>query len=144
MDPSTDITNHHPYHLWIQEVDTARPDDLAQAQRVIARCGDLGIRHILWSARDSAVTDHTAATDAWMWGASLWLTMGERLASGAWRPSDPKAVLPPSLTALLAFAETHNVKLNPCECPRLLKRVGGLMVMNAWVFNYTAMSVILA
>ena len=71
------VKMHVPWTAnFLEEVDTARPDNLAQAQRVIDRCAELGIRHILWSARDSRVVDHDNATDSWMWGASLWLTLG--------------------------------------------------------------------
>jgi hypothetical protein len=114
------IKVHVPWTAnFLSELDTARPENLAQVERVILRCSELGVRHILWSARDSRVTDHEAATDSWMWGASLWLTMGEHMAGNSWLPSTPGAVLPPSLTSLLAFAASHGVKLNPYVYPSL-------------------------
>ena len=104
---------------FLEEVDTARPENLLQAHRVIARCAELGVKHILWSARDSRVADHEASTDSWQWGASLWLTNGENMAKGSWLPSSPGAKLPPSLVTLLAFAKSKDVKLNPYVYPSL-------------------------
>ena len=117
-----------------EEVDTSRPDNLEQAKRVIERCSELGVHHILWSARDSRVVTYEQATDGWSWGASLWLTMGEKIVSGEWLPSSSKAVLPPSLASLLEFAESKNVSLCPYVYPSLgLGR--GLNGSEAWLFG---------
>ena len=70
------VKMHVPWTAnFLEEVDTSRPENLEQAQRVISRCSELGVKHILWSARDSRVVTHEQATDSWQWGASLWLTM---------------------------------------------------------------------
>jgi hypothetical protein len=50
------VKMHVPWTAnFLEEVDTSRPENLEQAKRVITRCGELGVRHILWSARDSRV-----------------------------------------------------------------------------------------
>lgn len=53
-----------------------------------------------------------------MWGASLWLTLGEKMAAGTWLPSS-NTTLPPSLASLLAYAAGKGVKLNPCALTTL-------------------------
>ena len=75
------------------------------------------MKHILWSARDSRVVKYEQASDGWTWGASLWLTLGEKLVSGEWLPSDSGAELPPSLVELLSFARSKNVSLCPYVYP---------------------------
>jgi sugar phosphate isomerase/epimerase len=119
---------------FLEEVDTSRPENLEQAKRVIERCSELGVHHILWSARDSRVVTHEESTDSWQWGASLWLTMGEKIVSGEWLPSSSSATLPPSLASLLEFAESKNVSL----CPYVYPSLGmgrGLNGSEAWLFG---------
>jgi hypothetical protein len=74
------------------------------------------------------------ATDSWQWGASLWLTLGEKIASGQWLPSSGTAELPPSLASLLEFARSKNVSLCPYVYPSLgLGR--GLNGSEEWLFG---------
>ena len=129
------VKMHVPWTAnFLEEVDTSRPDNLEQAKRVIQRCSEIGVNHILWSARDSRVVTHEQSTDSWSWGASLWLTLGEKMVSGEWLPSSSKAVLPPSLTSLLDFATSKNVSL----CPYVYPSLGmgrGLKGSEAWLFG---------
>ena len=129
------VKMHVPWTAnFLEEVDTSRPENLEQAKRVISRCGELGVKHILWSARDSRVVKYEQASDGWTWGASLWLTLGEKLVSGEWLPSDSSAELPPSLTELLSFAKSKNVSLCPYVYPSLgLGR--GLNGSGEWLFG---------
>ena len=132
------VKMHVPWTAnFLEEVDTSRPENLAQAKRVISRCSEIGVKHILWSARDSRVVTHEQATDSWQWGASLWLTMGEKLVSGEWLPSDSNSVLPPSLTSLLEFATEKGVSL----CPYIYPSLGlgrGINGSSAWLFGGAA------
>jgi hypothetical protein len=132
---TTTVKMHVPWTAnFLEEVDTSRPENLEEAKRVISRCSELGVKHILWSARDSRVVRHEQASDGWSWGASLWLTMGEKLVSGEWLPSQDAAVLPPSLTSLLEFAGSHNVSL----CPYVYPSLGmgrGLNGSEQWLFG---------
>lgn len=119
-EPTPTVKMHVPWTAnFLEEVDTSRPENMEQAKRVIERCSEIGVHHILWSARDSRVVKKEQATDSWSWGASLWLTMGEKIVSGEWLPSTSSAVLPPSLASLLEFAESKNVSLCPYVYPSL-------------------------
>jgi hypothetical protein len=129
------VKMHVPWTAnFLEEVDTSRPENLEQAKRVIERCSEIGVSHILWSARDSRVVTYEQSTDSWSWGASLWLTMGEKIVSGEWLPSSSSASLPPSLASLLQFAESKNVSL----CPYVYPSLGmgrGLNASEAWLFG---------
>jgi hypothetical protein len=89
------------------QLDIADPGNRTIYKRIIDRCADFGITHILFAPRNSDVSDRQNNTDAWGWEQILWFGMGQRLRLGMWAPGDP---LPTSLTEMLQYMKTKHVK----------------------------------
>ena len=89
------------------QLDIADAGNRTIYKRIIDRCADFGITHILFAPRNSDVSDRQNNTDAWGWEQILWFGMGQRLRLGMWAPGDP---LPASLTEMLQYMKSKNVK----------------------------------
>ena len=124
-----------PLVRWCAGAVQAHPENMEQAKRVITRCSELGIKHILWSARDSAVSNPINSTDSWDWGASLWLNVGEHIGAGRWFPSKKGAALPPTTRALVDYAAQHGVHLCPYIYPSDGMRYTPDGELAPWVFQ---------
>eukprot|EP01051_Picozoa_sp_SAG22_P006240 SAG22_NODE_402_length_11035_cov_6.315929_3_plen_595_part_00 len=94
------------------QVDVATDAGRTEYERIVDRCSQLGITHLLYTARDSHVSgptcieNYTYAPDCEL---DLWFTLGEQLRAGTWVPGrDP---VPPEVQAMLDYAEQMGVKL---------------------------------
>jgi hypothetical protein len=89
------------------QLDIADAGNRTIYKRIIDRCHDFGITHVLFAPRNSDVSDRQNNTDAWGWEQILWFGMGQRLRLGMWSPGDP---LPASLTEMLDYMKSKKVK----------------------------------
>ena len=112
------------------EVDIATPPGVAEYRRLIDRCHDVGITHLIFAPQNTAVSSRFNATDGWGWEEALWLTLGEHIRAGQWVPGrDP---VPPSIQYFLDYAASRQVKLMAYVYPPLAFRAPG---DSAWLFG---------
>ena len=112
------------------QLDIATPHGVAAYQRILDRCGQLGINHIIFAPQNTGVSSRYNATDGWGWEEGLWLTLGEHLRAGQWVPG--RDAVPASIQYLLDYAASRNVKLMAYVYPPLGFRAEG---DGAWLFG---------
>ena len=94
------------------QVDVATDAGRREYERIIDRCSELGITHLLYTARDSRVSgavcvdNLTYAPDCEL---DLWFTLGEKLRTGEWVPGDDP--VPRNVKVMLDYAKKMGVKL---------------------------------
>ena len=89
------------------QLDIADAGNRSIYKRIVDRCADFGITHILFAPCNSDVSDRQNNTDAWGWEQILWFGMGQRLRLGLWSPGD---ALPASLLEMLDYMKAKGVK----------------------------------
>ena len=94
------------------QADVATDAGRREYERIIDRCSELGITHLLYTARDSRVSgavcvdNLTYAPDCEL---DLWFTLGEKLRTGEWVPGDDP--VPRNVKVMLDYAKKMGVKL---------------------------------
>ena len=128
--PKKSVKIHVPWCENDYQIDVATPDGEAQYKRIVDTCAALGIKHMLYTARNTDIAKQQDASDNWHWEHLLWLNQGIRIRSGRW---DPKTdTLPAKTRALMDYAENKGVKLMAYVYPTLeFEPVKGVLTTRA-------------
>eukprot|EP01060_Flectonema_neradi_P030181 TRINITY_DN431_c14_g1_i1.p1 TRINITY_DN431_c14_g1~~TRINITY_DN431_c14_g1_i1.p1 ORF type:complete len:958 (+),score=168.93 TRINITY_DN431_c14_g1_i1:132-2876(+) len=91
------------------QIDLATEAGIAEYQRILSRCAQMGISHLIAGPQNSAHSSRFNTTDGWGWETVLWFSMGEKIREGKWNPSsDP---MPSDVLSFSKNASTSGVKI---------------------------------
>jgi hypothetical protein len=111
------------------QMDVSTEFGFNEYRRLIDRLSQLGISHIIYGPCNNAVSTIKNSTDDWHWEEVLWLALGEDIRQGYWTPGVD--ALPPTVQAMLDYAESKHVKLMAYVYPPLGYRADG---DSAWIY----------
>jgi hypothetical protein len=99
------------------QIDCGTPEGRAEYKRIIDRAAEVGCQYVLYSPANNQVSKQEESRDAWGWENLLWLGLGQQIRKDEWDPN--KDAIPPSITEMLDYAKSKNVKLVAYVYPTL-------------------------
>lgn len=108
---------HVPWCENDYQIDVATDYGMKQFQRIVDSAAALGVRHMLYTVRNSKVADIADAADDWRWEHLLWLGQGIQIRKNQWDPKTDE--LPARTREMQAYADSKGIKLMAYVYPSL-------------------------
>lgn len=99
------------------QIDVANEAGRTEYKRIINAAAELGQNYVLYAPGNSALARRDASADDWKWEYTLWLGLGQKIRRGEWNVGSGE--MPPSVTEMLSYARSKNIKLLAYVYPSL-------------------------
>lgn len=91
------------------QIDVSTDAGWTQYRRIIDRCSELGIDHLVFGPHNDAHSARGNTSDGWGWEQVLWFSMGQRIRMGAFDPRTD--AMPEDILQMVDYAKGRGVRL---------------------------------